>query len=78
MADFGDKSTTTPKEIFDLEAEADERLAASLAESQHRLAPACPECKAIGSLEELDGVMRCIYCDEVVAQQSRLPGMGRN
>ncbi len=77
MSDFGDKTTTTPKEIFALEAEADERLAASLAESQHRLAPACPECKAIGSLEEHDGVMRCIYCDEVVAQTARLPGMGR-
>jgi ribosomal protein L37AE/L43A len=77
MADFGNKNTSTPKEILALEAEADARLAASLAESQHRLAPACPECKAIGSLEEHDGVMRCIYCDEIVAQTTRLPGMGR-
>jgi len=77
MADFGNKNTTTPKELLAVEAEANARLAASIAESKHRLAPACPECKAIGSLEEVDGVTRCVYCDEVVAQNARLSGMGR-
>ena len=77
MGDFGNKTTTTPKEILALEAEAAERLEASIAENAHRLAPRCPECKAIGSLEEFQGVTRCIYCDEVVAANTKMGGMGR-
>ena len=54
-----------------------QELEASLAESRSRLAPRCPDCGAIGSLEEIDGVTRCIECDEVVAATAPLGGFGR-
>ena len=41
------------------------------------LAPKCPECGSIGTLEEIEGVTRCIDCDEVVAATTRLAGFGR-
>jgi hypothetical protein len=56
---------------------AEKELAQNLAESHGRLAPRCPECDAIGTLEEIDGVLRCIDCDEVVAQKTKLAGFGR-
>lgn len=56
---------------------AEKELAQNLAESRGRLAPRCPECDAIGTLEEIDGVLRCIDCDEVVAQKTKLAGFGR-
>jgi hypothetical protein len=59
------------------ELEAERELAKNLSESQGRLAPRCPECDAIGTLEEIDGVLRCIDCDEVVAAQTKLAGFGR-
>jgi hypothetical protein len=59
------------------ELEAERELAKNLAESEGRLAPRCPECEAIGTLEEVDGVLRCVECDEVVAAQRKLSGFGR-
>ena len=59
------------------ELAAEKDLAQSLAEGRSRLAPRCPECNAIGTLEEVDGVTRCIDCDEVVAATTRLAGFGR-
>ncbi len=59
------------------ELAAEKDLAQSLAESRSRLAPKCPECGSIGTLEEIDGVTRCIDCDEVVAATTKLAGFGR-
>ena len=59
------------------ELEVEKELAQNLAESRDRLAPRCPECGAIGALEEIDGVVRCIDCDEVVAKDRPLGGFGR-
>lgn len=59
------------------ELAAERELAQSLAESRGRLAPSCPSCGAIGTLEEIDGVERCIDCDDVVATKTRLAGFGR-
>ena len=56
---------------------AEKELAQNLAESRGRLAPRCPECDAIGTLEEIDGVLRCIDCDETVAKTKKLSGFGR-
>jgi hypothetical protein len=76
MATGNDKHTT-PRDVLAREAEAEIANAELLAESEHRLADRCPECGSIGSLEEIDGVVRCIDCDEVVAAQRRLGGLGR-
>ena len=59
------------------EIAAEQELAQNLAESRGRLAPRCPECDAIGTLEEIDGVLRCVDCDEVVAATTKLAGFGR-
>ena len=59
------------------EIAAEQELAQNLAESRGRLAPRCPECDAIGTLEEIDGVLRCVDCDEVVARTHKLAGFGR-
>jgi len=56
---------------------AEQELARNIAESRGRLAPSCPECGAIGTLEEIDGVQRCVECDEVLAATTRLAGFGR-
>ena len=61
MATFNDKHTT-PAEVLQREAEAARELESALAESRSRLAPRCPDCGAIGTLEEVDGVTRCIEC----------------
>ncbi|HZF50862.1 MAG TPA: hypothetical protein VE093_19515 [Polyangiaceae bacterium] len=76
MATFNDKHTT-PAEVLQREAEAARELESALAESRSRLAPRCPDCGAIGTLEEVDGVTRCIECDEVVAATAKLTGFGR-
>jgi hypothetical protein len=77
MATYGNDKTTTPPDVLRREAEAARELEDFLAESKDRLAPRCSECGAIGTLEEVDGVMRCIECDEVVAKTSKLSGFGR-
>lgn len=59
------------------ELAAERELAQNLAESRGRLAPACPECGAIGTLEEIDGALRCVDCDETVAATTKLAGFGR-
>jgi hypothetical protein len=77
MSQFGNDKTTTPKEILAREAEGEKRRAELVAESKSRLAPRCPECGSIGTLELIEGVMRCIDCDEVLATAKPLAGMGR-
>ena len=52
-------------------------LQTNLDDSKARLAPRCPECGGIGTLEEIDGALRCIDCDETVAATSKLSGFGR-
>jgi len=56
---------------------AEQELSENLAMSKDRLSPRCPECGAIGSLEEIEGVVRCVDCDEVVAAGAKLSGFGR-
>lgn len=64
-------------EVLRLEAEAEKRQADLVAEGAANLGDRCPECGALGSLEAVDGVVRCIDCDLVVMQHSQLPGMGK-
>jgi ribosomal protein L37AE/L43A len=77
MATFGNDKTTTPADVLRREAEAARELEESLAESRDRVAKRCPECGSIGSLEEVDGVLRCVDCDETVAATAKLSGFGR-
>lgn len=59
------------------ELEAEAELQKNLSSSAGRLAPKCPTCGSIGTLEEIDGVLRCIDCDETVAATTKLAGFGR-
>jgi hypothetical protein len=68
---------TTPKELLQRANEGEAAEAAIVSESKHRLLPACPECGAMGSMELIDGVERCIDCDEVVGATRKLEGFGR-
>ena len=77
MKHFGNQSYMTDPEKLRREAAAEKEQAAFVKESQKGLAPACPECGAIGSLEEVDGETRCVDCDLVVGAKTKLPGFGR-
>lgn len=66
-----------PGEVLKTEAEAERALGALVAESKDRLGNRCPECGALGSLEEFDGVMRCIDCDVQVGAVTKIAGFGR-
>lgn len=74
---YGSEETKTPRELLELEAKAEKDRAAFVAEGKSRLLPKCPECGSIGTLELVDGVTRCIDCDEVVAATTKLSGFGR-
>lgn len=75
---IGNESYTTDPAQLKREVEAERAQAAFVKESVARLAPKCPDCGALGSLEEQpDGAVRCIDCDMVIAIASKLPGFGR-
>ena len=76
MAD-PERKPRSPDEVFREEAEAERHLAKMLADSTESLQNRCPECGALGSLEEVDGALRCIDCDLTVAATSRIGGFGR-
>ena len=64
--------------VFRIEAEAEAAARKLAKEGERGLTNKCPECGALGSLEEHeDGQMRCIDCDVVVGAASRLGGLGR-
>jgi hypothetical protein len=77
MGLFGKEPGDGVSEEIRREVEAERELAKNLAESRGRMAPQCPECGAFGTLEEIDGKMRCVDCDETVAATSKLAGFGR-
>jgi ribosomal protein L37AE/L43A len=77
MGIFGKNADDGVSEEIRRELEAERELAKDVAESRSRMAPQCPECGAFGTLEEIDGVLRCIDCDEVVAATTKLAGFGR-
>jgi hypothetical protein len=76
MAPPNPNHKTSPEQLR-VEAEAERAHAAFVAESKDRLGDRCPECGALGSLELVGGAMRCVDCDEVVAKDRPLGGLGR-
>jgi ribosomal protein L37AE/L43A len=66
-----------PADIFRVEAAADAERERMCEESKHQLVNRCPECGSLGSMEMVDGVMRCVDCDEVVAAARKISGFGR-
>ncbi|MDW8251185.1 MAG: hypothetical protein RMJ98_17970, partial [Myxococcales bacterium] len=66
-----------PAEVLRLEAEAERRTAALVAEAKLQAGDRCPECGALGSLEEHRGRLRCMDCDLEVLEHSRLGGLGK-
>lgn len=77
MADSEHKAPMSPAEVFRIEAEAERQRGTMIAESNDRLANRCPDCGALGSLEDHGGELRCIDCDLVVGAVTRLAGFGR-
>ena len=75
MAD--DKKPIATAEMLRMEAEAERANAALVAESRDRLGNRCPDCGALGSLEEMDGELRCIDCDLKVGAVTKIAGFGR-
>lgn len=64
--------------MFRVEAEAEEAARQLAAEGERGLKNRCPECGALGSLEEQeDGETRCVDCDVVLGATQRLGGLGR-
>ena len=72
-----EKKPVPSAEALQTEAEAERALGALVAESKARLGNRCPECGALGSLEEMDGELRCIDCDLQVGAVTKIPGFGR-
>jgi hypothetical protein len=70
-------TTNDGQSVLEREAAAEEEQRRVVAESERGLANRCPECGALGSLEEIDGEMRCVDCDVAIAQTSKLGGLGR-
>lgn len=70
-------TTNNERSVFDVEAEAEAEQRRLVEESKQGLLNRCPECDALGSLEEIDGELRCVDCDVKLAETSRLGGLGR-
>ena len=66
-----------PPNQLDDEAKAERERAQVGAESRANLGDRCPECGALGSLEEFEGELRCLDCDEKVGAKVALGGLGR-
>ncbi len=77
MKPIGDQTYTTDPAKLRREVDAEKEQAAFVQESLKGLSPKCPDCGALGSLEEIDGEIRCIDCDLVVGAKTKLPGFGR-
>lgn len=77
MADSKRDIPLSSEEVFRREAAAEAAQKKLVEESQQNLTERCSECGALGSIEEVDGEMRCVDCDEVVGAQRSLGGMGR-
>ena len=64
--------------VFESEALAEEAQRRLAEEAERGLTNKCPDCGALGSLEEQDdGELRCIDCDVVVGAARKLGGYGR-
>lgn len=77
MNKIGNQSYVTDPSKLAREVQAEKEQAAFVQESMKGLSAKCPDCGALGSLEEIDGVTRCIDCDLVVGAVTKLPGFGR-
>jgi len=78
MAKDAERADLSPSEVFRIEAQAEAEQKRLAEEGAARIENKCPECGALGSLEEFeDGQMRCIDCDEVVGAARKLGGYGR-
>ena len=76
-ADEAEIELAAPAELLRAEAEGAARSKALVAEAKLQPSDRCPECGALGSLEERDGKLKCIDCDFDVMAQSRLGGLGK-
>ncbi len=71
-----DDKPLSPAEVFAREAAAARAEKNLVQESAHNLQNRCPECDALGSLEDVDGEIRCVDCDASVAAKRPLGGLG--
>ncbi len=70
-------TTNDGRSVLEREAEAEAAQRRVVEESERGLSNRCPQCGALGSLEEIDGETRCLDCDVAIAQISKLGGLGR-
>ncbi len=77
MSKAGNSNYVADPETLRRELEAEKEHAAFVEASKSGVTQKCPECGALGSLEEVDGELRCIDCDLVVLERAKLPGFGR-
>jgi len=70
-------TTNDGQTVLQREAQAEEEQRRVVAESERGLSNRCPECGALGSLEEIEGETRCVDCDVAIAVASKLGGLGR-
>ncbi len=81
MSNDPDRPRPSPgsAEVFRIEAEAEAEQKRLAAEGAANIVNKCPECGALGSVEEFeDGEQRCVDCDLVVGATRKIGGMGRN
>jgi uncharacterized Zn finger protein (UPF0148 family) len=65
-------------DVLKVEALAEEAQRQLAEEGKKGLTNKCPDCGALGSLEEQeDGAVRCIDCDVVVGAARKMGGYGR-
>lgn len=67
-----------PHDVFRTEAAAEAAQRKLVSEAQAGVQNRCPDCGALGSLEEQeDGTERCVDCDVVLGAARKLGGYGR-
>lgn len=78
MAEFDRNDNRTPQQVLQDEAAAAKRNLDLVKEALATAGDRCPDCGRLGSIEEVDGKMKCVDCDLEILQVAQLGGLGRN
>ena len=78
MAEFDRNDNRSPQQVLKDEAAAAKRTLDLVEEALVTAGDRCPDCGRLGSIEEVDGKLKCIDCDLEILQVAQLPGLGRN
>ena len=78
MAEHDRKDSRTPQQVFRDESEAAAKNLELVKEALATAGDRCPDCGRLGSIEEVEGVLKCIDCNLEILQAAQLGGLGRN